>query len=223
MATTFFLSEADARDYRKARQEVDVLHRIQRGEISLSQYEGCTGHTGICAREDFIQRYGVSRRKCNWVSPDIYLPTRDQPYPLNQLVFNIMVTQGLHLQSQEAQSLLQEFHTRWRHLPPIMNYPPGIVLTQDEWSLGRDYWEGAARQRHTRFVNNIRVELMFSQWFFALHARFYADFLRGQLRRREQEWDDAQLAPRPQWKYYNLLTPPAEGVVPKASRYWATE
>ena len=107
------------------------------------------------------------------------------------------------------------------NLPPINNYPLGVLLTQDEWTLGREFWYRLRSSHVSRIVNGVSVTLRISDQFLDEHERFYEGFLRTQLRRREKEWIITQRADEPSWTGVNLINIPSADEFSRVSAFWA--
>jgi hypothetical protein len=109
------------------------------------------------------------------------------------------------------------------NLPPITNYPQGIMLTQDEWTLGRDFWWRSRFIRHIRLVDGVRVEVPIAVNFLDKHEEFYRKFVHTQLRRRDLQIDPAQTDHYPVWRTRNIMHSPNTHEVGRISSYWIRE
>ena len=103
-------------------------------------------------------------------------------------------------------------------LPSIVDYPEGIQITQDEWSLGFMYWQNVASEniQYYRSVNKVLTPISMTEENWMFHDTFYKKILRAQLRSRELERSSGGLKCVPDWSRFILHNQEARRI----SRYW---
>ena len=103
--------------------------------------------------------------------------------------------------SAEGHEFVRNSRIVLKILPPIQDYPAGIQITQNEWSLGLMHWQNLALEevRYYRNVNGNFVPIVMTQENWLIQDVFYNKVLRVQLRSREMERSAVGLNCIPNW------------------------
>ena len=124
----------------------------------------------------------------------------------------------------EETTFIRNFHEISVELPPMLNYPRGIVITEEDVNHGMDDWRKLSKgpTLYYRYVNESPVFLEFSEAMIKKHYKYYAKQARKEPRKRIQKRGFNFNKER---KWFNVtkmddLKQPDNGMVRSASCLW---
>ena len=159
------------------------------GQTQQSASESIQGTTSTDVQQPVEQEVffdGLGHYDSTAIGPEFYV----HGHGLQRgWMLQILRDNNIRYDSDEGHEFVREFIGHMTILPPIYGFPEGILLTQDEWSLGLMYWQNMATtgRNYTRNVNGDLVPVPTTMEIWQKHDTFYQKVLRRQLRSRKIE------------------------------------